>query len=98
MISFADFNVSIKNAGSLKTNFLKTKFTCVNKKIRCYDQYIYWFLVRMNFNFKRPWSGMNNVKVNALINYGLEQPITLNPWLGFLQSQWTQKNTESIDI
>ena len=41
---------------------------------------------------------MNNVKVNALINYELEQPITLNPWLCFLQSQWTQKNTESIDI
>ena len=41
---------------------------------------------------------MNNVKVNALINYVLEQPITFNPWLGCLQSQWTQKNTESIDI
>ena len=41
---------------------------------------------------------MNNVKVNALINYELEQPITLNPCQGVLQSQWTQKNTESIDI
>ena len=41
---------------------------------------------------------MNNVKVNALINYELEQTITLNPCLGVLQSQWTQKNTESIDI
>ena len=30
---------------------------------------------------------MNNVKLNALINYGLEQPITLNPCLGVLQSQ-----------
>ena len=30
---------------------------------------------------------MNNVKVNALINYGLEKPITLNPSLGVLQSQ-----------
>ena len=30
---------------------------------------------------------MNNVKVNALINYELEQIITLNPCLGVLQSQ-----------
>lgn len=30
---------------------------------------------------------MNNVKVNALINYELEQTITLNPCLGVLQSQ-----------
>lgn len=42
---------------------------------------------------------MNNVKLNALINYELQQPITLNPWLVFLQSHKnTQKNTESIDI
>ena len=53
MISFADFNVSIKSAGSLKISikrewaveirdkaFKKPNSLLEMKKIRCYDQYI----------------------------------------------------------